>query len=75
MMSEFEESLGRIRAAVDRFRKGSRDDFGHRLCAELLEPMLNEIQLLSHLSETTSQGERDCQSNVDEADVHNPPRR
>jgi len=72
-MSDFDESLGRIRAALDRFMEGSPDDFGRRLCAELLEPMLNEIKWLSHLSETTSQGERACQSRVDEADSYNPP--
>jgi len=74
-MSEFEESLCQIRAAISRFMEGSPDEFGRRLCAELLEPMLDEIQSLSCLSETTSCGERDCQSRIDEADAHNPPGR
>jgi hypothetical protein len=71
-MSEFEYSLGRLRAAVERFMEGSPDDFGRHMCNDLLEPMLNEIQSLSYLSETTAQGERDCLNSIDDADAqHN----
>jgi hypothetical protein len=69
-MSDFEYSLGRLRAAVERFMEGSPDDFGRHMCNDLLEPMLNEVRTLSTLSETTSQRERDCQSRVDDADTH-----
>ena len=74
-MSDFDASLGRIRSAVSQFMQGSPDDFGRRLCAELLEPMLAEVEGLSHLGETTSLAVRDCQGRIEEADQHNPPTR
>ena len=71
-MSEFTDSLSRIRSAVNEFRHGSTDDFGRRLCLEILDPLIAEVEGLSHLGETTSSAERACQSRVDEADEHNP---
>jgi hypothetical protein len=74
-MSDFAESLSRIRSAVEQFMQGSPDDFGLRICAELLEPIIAEVVGLSHLGETTSLAERDCQSRIEEAHKHNPPPR
>lgn len=71
-MSDFAESLGRIRSAVSQFMQGAPDDFSRRLCAELLDSMLAEVEGLSHLGEMTSLAESDCQRRIEQAEDHNP---
>ena len=71
-MSDFRESLSRIRAAVKEFQGGSADDFGRRVCYEILDPLIAEVEGLSRLGETTASAERACQGRIDEADQHKP---